>query len=839
MFAPKLYEVRKYPVKDIILLDRIIVIDKDEEKKYHVKEQDNLLFRQIRLISSDNNYFNKYIVFVDCKSYGKNKEDNLSDLIRYGFRINGQEFVYCERSASMTRNSILSFVDASISEELDKRVKMGAHISKTVLSKYYAYRGLLLSSCHCIEDWYPKVIIAPDYYRVIPKQRIRHICDTEIQFTDKNGNDRVWTQKDIAEDTRDVEINVFDGCGIHHPLITLSAQEALGCSSKPTSILWRAPYIKGVTHEVNYIDFFRDRGVVEIEDIWKVKHGVTEVDEPMIIMFESMYKGLKYFKKTNSQEDWKYYWEKFREYQHCFGITKWNFSLEEEPVYTRANYQILQDLKLDYSEFAKLAKDSVKWIEKIIQGDPIYTYCFLGLFADKHKALNCFTRAVLKNPQMLDEGGVRNFIINLINKKIDDMKCGKLYVKGSFKFIVQDLIMAMEHIAGLQPTGCLQSNEFFSKDAAGPILGERLIERNPHICHSEHTILTGTDNELRTKYLPELTNVCMVNGDSLVMQRLQGCDSDGDLVLVVDSDLMMSGVNRESIIVMDTDDKITVEEEEDTIDNKVKITLRTMKNLIGEYSNFSSAYHNKTPKTKEQKAIYEKYIEIIATLTGKSIDYAKTGVLYPMPRNIAKFGRPLPYFMRYRNDYYKRLKLSRSGSIMNRLCWEIEKWEKQFRWKRTDKSFDYSIMIDDSIPVDDDTYLQIEEIYLEFCEEMKKLKRDEREIRLERKDFSIKWDYYYEKYREKCECVCRNKKLLANIAVDLCYRKHPNKNKKFIWRVAGDGVVENLEQVEVSLPLRTDDGEYEYLGKRYTLLTTAKYNETEKIEIDEEGFLID
>ena len=28
-------------------------------------------------------------------------------------------------------------------------------------------------------------------------------------------------------------------------------------------------------------------------------------------------------------------------------------------------------------------------------------------------------------------------------------------------------------------------------------------------------------------------------------------------------------------------------------------------------------------------------------------DYAKTGVLYLMPKYISKYGRPLPYFMRY------------------------------------------------------------------------------------------------------------------------------------------------------------------------------------------------
>ena len=51
----------------------------------------------------------------------------------------------------------------------------------------------------------------------------------------------------------------------------------------------------------------------------------------------------------------------------------------------------------------------------------------------------------------------------------------------------------------------------------------------------------------------------------------------------------------------------------------MKVTMRSMKNMIGEFSNYSTAYHNKMPKTAEQKEKYEKYVDIISVLTGKSI----------------------------------------------------------------------------------------------------------------------------------------------------------------------------------------------------------------------------
>lgn len=101
----------------------------------------------------------------------------------------------------------------------------------------------------------------------------------------------------------------------------------------------------------------------------------------------------------------------------------------------------------------------------------------------------------------------------------------------------------------------------------------------------------------------------------------------GDLVFVLKNQTMMSGVDRNAPIVLDIDDKVAAAAELDTTENRYKITLRTMKSLIGEYSNYASAYHNKCPKTAEQKQKYGKYIDIISVITGKSIDKKLSPIL--------------------------------------------------------------------------------------------------------------------------------------------------------------------------------------------------------------------
>lgn len=192
--------------------------------------------------------------------------------------------------------------------------------------------------------------------------------------------------------------------------------------------------------------------------------------------------------------------------------------------------------------------------------------------------------------------------------------------------------------------------------------------------------------------------------------------------------------------------------------------------------------------------------------------------------------------MKYAGEYYSKLsKFNKTYSNMNRLCYSLEKWDKKFvKFKNTEKDFNYKIMMsNDNIP-EDETYLSIEKIFIEFCDEMNDLsklsykcknfdkfknyfKENYPETSLETfKNFEVNWKYYYNIYFNKCKEVCPDKQKLANICVDLCYRKYPNKNKKFIWKVASEGILLNIKQCQISLPELDDNGEFEYLGKKYS-----------------------
>ena len=320
----------------------------------------------------------------------------------------------------------------------------------------------------------------------------------------------------------------------------------------------------------------------------------------------------------------------------------------------------------------------------------------------------------------------------------------------------------------------------------------------------------------------------------------------GDLVLVIDDKRMMKGVHRDEPIVIDIEDKVTTLEEEETPDNKIAVIIRDKSNMIGEVSNYATAYHNKMPQSQETAEKYNKYICLLSITNGKIIDSSKTGVVCNVPRHIAKYGRPLPYFMKYASDYYKHMKkLSYTRSNMNLLCKEIEIWHNSLNWRKTfdgfsfgimkqnqlfvaanKKDFDYTIMMDKTIPMDDAKLEELNQLFKQFYRESAVLSKRFREAlsrmangqKLDKDDpDNINWQAFYNRYRNLCFDICPDVCELANYLVYLSYERHPKNTKKFMWQCGAEGILVNLKSVPHSLPVRDTHGEYEYLGKHYRM----------------------
>ena len=82
--------------------------------------------------------------------------------ITLDFGNGGYRYVAFERSASMSRQSRLSFIREDFYEPVTERITLGMKIGECQLSKFYAYNGLIMTDGFRVEDkriWDEKKVI--------------------------------------------------------------------------------------------------------------------------------------------------------------------------------------------------------------------------------------------------------------------------------------------------------------------------------------------------------------------------------------------------------------------------------------------------------------------------------------------------------------------------------------------------------------------------------------------------------------------------------------------------------------------------------------------------------
>ncbi len=294
----------------------------------------------------------------------------------------------------------------------------------------------------------------------------------------------------------------------------------------------------------------------------------------------------------------------------------------------------------------------------------------------------------------------------------------------------------------------------------------------------------------------------------------------------------MKGINRNSYIVLDIDDKITAKEQSYDTENIIEFTKKSLSSRIGEISNCASSYHNKYAKDEETKQKYEDYTCLLSVINGKEIDYVKTGIRWNVPRNISKGSKPLPYFLKYKYPHQKTHNMSKTK--MNEHCWFVEKWERKLRFNKDFVNTSHCI-IDNEIPFNQDKYDEIVDLFKIYkkdyddnksfermCKNYEKYKDNLEELDLDKstiKNFEIDWDVFYQKYKMKFLEIVPNQAELANYLVELVYNKMNGMYYNIMWQIADEGIMTNLRKNRIKpvlVPEETKDSTgSEYLGRYY------------------------
>ncbi len=602
----------------------------------------------------------------DRRAVGRVKE--LQELAEWLFRPEGIElsfadgsfrFVAFERSASMSRKNMLSFVRADLYEPLWERMTLGMKIGECQLSKLYAYNGLMFTSGRVIEHGFH---MDADHVIVVDNPR-SIVSDVSTVTVEDDGSDAPMRRYTRVEKTADIEVLKFDGEGL------VSAE--LGYRLDPFgyekhehhSFQIRMPYIKGVVHEADFHALFAELGVTEIVDIEGVRHPVSQVD---MILTKSMCKGWGWMKENGLT--WREYLNRCREHGHRLfvsgmdkrsrdGLTELNFQLLNTAAITAEEYRP-HDLPLGWDSSPEIAEQT--WLTKETET------AYYNAIANREWQLDYFcadrdnpeldivdqrrirAEMLYKNPAFLSEHVFQKELADKAKQIRENYGIGKLMVSGDIRYLSDDLMRLLAVIARTTSEQayrvlmreCLSGAEIYAPQPAYSVPEQLTILRNPHISRNEEALVTplAPVGPLREKYLSHLHYVAMVDSRSLIPDRLGGADYDGDTVHLYAEPLLSRCISRNYEGGLENADnlpllKIPSAEPLIADANDWRARFETVKSTfssrVGQISNAALrrsilAYDESLPV--EEREQYRKETEILTILTGLEIDSAKSGI---------------------------------------------------------------------------------------------------------------------------------------------------------------------------------------------------------------------
>lgn len=533
-------------------------------------------------------------------------------IARDGFDLNGKHYVrFMVGSGQMRRNTV-SFINEELYDYMQEHLMCGLDkkIKNINLAKLSAYFALSFSSVLWVRE--PKVCVIKDFDTVIPNQKLNFI------YKDDEGKNQV---KEIY---KDLKLNSCDGQGIISPEMAQNWAEDMHLNYVPCSFVIRTAFVKGNLVTFDFKEYARENGITKIKDRYGTEYNVDDID---VLLSESQFKMAKYYSA----------WEGYLSYHHSYnlkwGVARYNKEFDDEYVLT--NYQYIQVLDLDREDIKGLVSYTTDWFKNICSGDKLYSLAYNIGIKNPEDSLSeiinscgsAFTKAIVKNSKMLEDGYVQRKIYNSIKESIRQAKLGRIWVKGNYQFMISDPIAQVRNALGLSPDGELQANEVYSNFwNERNVSGEVCLMRSPLTHYSEINVeRLAKTKEMEKGYKYIYSGVIYSIYDIATVKHADS-DFDGDIVCSTNNEYFLKGAMRNEIPI--TYEKEMVPTQRVTLPNFIRCDVKGLDTKVGQITNYSTSMIAMLPLFKgegqqEQLQEMQKRIKLLREIQGAEIDKIK------------------------------------------------------------------------------------------------------------------------------------------------------------------------------------------------------------------------
>ena len=439
-----------------------------------------------------------------------------------GFSINGIKYRRLLGTNGGIKNSTIVFVSEKVVDELRRRIENGRDQTKPVVTaKLEAYKALTCSASTPVS--------MPNGILVVNDSETKFLSDI-VYLTDEQDGEPIMELRNNQEITLDAS----DGFGLMHPRLAARWSEELGLDYVVSAANTRFSFEKGVLFAFDFIDFAEKiaGGNYIVKDAWGNDIDIRQVEA---IFTTSQ---VKLWDSYASCED---YVQKSVSNGYTIRIAKTSPKVLENE--RNLNYQFIQSYQLSDEDIEELIAPTMSEIKDVLGGDWRKTALFLkgsSMTEDNIDNLeDDAAKAIMIDHRMINDPYIQNMVYHLIRNRINEAKVGVLKVHGNYSIVSGDPFALCQSIFGLEVTGLLKAGEIYNQYWAERKTEKLACFRAPMTAHANIRLVYPVDREDARYWYQYIKTCTILNAWDTTTAALNGCDFDGDIVMLTDNRILV------------------------------------------------------------------------------------------------------------------------------------------------------------------------------------------------------------------------------------------------------------------------------------------------------------
>ena len=535
-------------------------------------------------------------------------------------------------TAGSIKKSTIIFVNEDIHEFLMKKINNGRYEGpscnepakqyngkdlnyKFIPAKINAYFALQCSASIAV-SW-PRMIVVND--------AITKFTTTVREVRDTGGVNPDWPS--VTEPIeKEIEYNVSDGMGFVSPEMSSRWALELNEGDEPLSgYNTRCAFLKGMVFTVDFKKFAEEvAGTYEIIDAWGDKRDIRDAD---VIVTVSM------LKLWNSYAGYEDYYENCMKNGYEFCIAK-STPHKLRNVHT-SNYQYLQDFSLTDNQIDELVTPTISKIKECLGLDwrkLILYMCGTGLDEKNVSSVDPMCKAIMSNPELVDDPYVRSKVQRMIQKRIKQAKIGVLDLAGDYAIAGNDPYSLLQSIFGIPITGLLKANECYHKHWLDRGADEICVFRAPMTSIENVCKLKVTTSDEMEKWYKYIKTCILLNSWDTTAIRCNGEDYDSDSNFTTNNKVLLDAFEyKTTLMCVQESTPKKVPTEADYIKSDINGMGDSIGSVTNKATNMISLREQFAPDSEEYKELTYR-ISTMMNYQQNAIDRIKGVVARPVPR---------------------------------------------------------------------------------------------------------------------------------------------------------------------------------------------------------------